>query len=220
MKFRLATVADTAHIARLIHLTWGTPAYEDLIAEVLVRPEMPVWIVTGDNGLAGFCSGFMTRAADGTPRWEVDLLAVACEARGQGLGRKLIKQSMQFGRQRGVALCRALIAVDNAASARCFEVNGFNAETACDLWVGPPATIEVSAPCPDGAHLIAVETLTYRGVWVEGRYDVPALMAAQQLALADGRNTVGAVIPAGTAHDATQLPFAHIDAYRWWVLSM
>ncbi len=219
MEFRLATVADTADIAHLIHQTWGTPAHEDLIADVLARPEMPVWLAANDAGLAGFCAGFMTRAADDTPRWEVDLLAVAPEVRGKGLGRNLIAQSMQFGRQRGAALYRALIAIDNAASARCFEVNDFQIASVADLWVGPPATTETASPCPDAAHLIPVETLTYRGIWVEGRYDTAAFEAAQQMAMTDARDTVGAVIPAGTAHDAARLQFTHIDSYRWWILS-
>src|SRR5687768_7687952 len=120
MEFRLATIADAADIARLIHQTWGTPAHEDLIADVLTRVEEPVWIVTNGTGLAGFCASFMTHAADETPRWEIDLLAVASEVRGQGLGRSLVARSIQSGRQRGAALQRALIAVDNAASARCF----------------------------------------------------------------------------------------------------
>lgn len=220
MEFRLATVADTGDIAYLIHQTWGQPVHEDLIADVLARPEMPVWIATSASGLAGFCASFMTHAADDTPRWEVDLLAVAQEVRGQSIGRKLIAQSMQFGRQRGAALHRALIAVDNAASARCFEVNGFSIASTADLWVGPPATTEQAVPSPDGAHLIPVETLTYRGIWVEGRYDAPAFTAAQQAALTNRRNTVGAVIPAGTPHDAARLQFTHIDTYHWWVLSV
>lgn len=221
MEFRLATIADTAEIARLIHQTWDTQAHEDLIADVLTRVDEPVWVVTNATGLAGFCSGFMTHAADETPRWEVDLLAVASEVRGQGLGRSLVARSVQSGRQRGAALQRALIAVDNAASARCFEVNGFQEAATCDLWVGAPAVHEMPIPHPPlyGAHLLPVETLTYRGVWVEGRYDAAAFEAAQQVALSEGRNTVGAVIPEGTAHDAARLQFAHINRYRWWILS-
>jgi GNAT superfamily N-acetyltransferase len=221
MEFRLATIADTADIANLIHHTWGTPAQENLIANVLTQADKPIWIVTNDEGLAGFCSGFMTHAADGTPRWEVDLLAVATEARGHGLGRRLVAHSVQSGREQGAALCRALIAVDNAASARCFEVNGFQATSTCDLWVGPPAKGEMpTRPYPKDVHLIPVETLTYRGIWVEGRYDAPAFVAAQQMALTDGRDTVGAVIPDGTAHDAAGLHFTHVDTYRWWILSV
>jgi GNAT superfamily N-acetyltransferase len=221
MEFRLATIADTADIANLIHHTWGTPAQENLISNVLTRPDKPVWIVRNDAGLAGFCSGFMTHAADGTPRWEVDLLAVATEARGHGLGRSLVAHSVQSGRQQGAALCRGLIAVDNAASARCFEVNGFRATSTCDLWVSAPAAVEILPPHhPDSVHLIPVETLTYRGIWVEGRYDATAFAAAQQMALADRRVTIGAVIPDGTAHDAARLKFTHVDTYRWWILSM
>lgn len=221
MEIRLATIADIADIANLIHQTWGTPAQEDQISNVLARPDKPVWIVRNDAGLAGFCSGFLTHAADGTRRWEVDLLAVAAAARGQGLGRTLVARSIQSGRQRGAALHRALIAVNNAASARCFEVNGFQAASTCDLWVSEPAAVEMlSPPHPDGAHLIPVETLTYKGIWVEGRYDTQAFAAAQQMALADGRDTVGAVIPDGIDHDAARLQFAHIDTYRWWILSV
>jgi GNAT superfamily N-acetyltransferase len=221
MEFRLATVADAADIAQLIHQTWNTPASHELIADVLARPQDPVWIVTNDTGLLGFCSGFLTYAADETPRWEIDLLAVTPKARGQGLGRNLVARSMQTGRQRGAALYRGLVAIDNAASARCFEVNGFYATSTCNLWVGQPAaTAAPPPPLPDGAHLIPVETLTYRGVWVEGRYDAPTFAAAQQIALNDGRDTVGAVIPHGTSHDAERLRFTHIDTYHWWILSM
>ena len=219
MEFRLANAADTTDIADLIHQTWGTSTNEDLIASILARPEQPVWVVTNGTSLAGFCASFMTHAADDTPRWEIDLLAVAPEARGQGLGRTLVSRSMQSGRQRGAALYRALIAMRNTASERCFEVNGFQTASICNLWVGQPAA-HIASLIPDGAHLIPVETLTYRGVWVEDRYDTPAFEAAQQLALKEGRDTVGAVIPEGAAHDAAELQFTHIDRYHWWVLSV
>lgn len=219
MEFRLAAIADTADIARLIFQTWNTPAHDDQIIDILSRPDAPVWIATSDAGFAGFCAGFMTSSHAGTPRWEVDLLAVTPESRGQGIGRNLVARSVESGRERGAALCRGLIAVDNGTSARCFEVNGFRADAICNLWIGPPAAHQLpSSPYPDRVHLIPVETLTYRGIWVEGRYDTQALAAAQQMALSEGRNTVGAVIPDGMGHDGSHLQFAHIDTYKWWIL--
>jgi GNAT superfamily N-acetyltransferase len=218
MEFRIATGADTGGIAQLIHQKWDTPGQEQRIAAVIEDQHAPVWVAADDTGIAGFCSGFMTISADGIPRWEIDLLAVAPAARGKGLGRSLVARSVQSGNQHGAALQRALIAVDNAASARCFEVNGFQPAALCDLWVGSQAAQSTQLPCPDGAHLIPVDTLTYRGIWVEDRYDDAAFAAAQQMALADGRDTVGAVIPNGIRHDAEHLGFAHINTYRWWIL--
>jgi hypothetical protein len=146
-------------------------------------------------------------------------LAVHSHAQGKGIGQSLVFRSAQAGRQRGAGVQRALVAIGNVASERCFEVNGFRPAAKCDLWVGPPASQATAVPIPPGAHLLPVETLTYRGIWVEHRFDAPAFAAAQQIARADDRNTVGAVIPAGIQHDAEALDFAHINTYQWWEFS-
>lgn len=217
MIYRLATPADAEGIARLIHATWGTQVAADWVAEIVDDPRHNIWVADDAQEVVGFCDSFPTAAADGTPRWEIDLLAVDSQARGQGVGRALIGRAVQSGRQRVTALQRALVAIDNIASERCFEANGFRAETRCDLWVGPPASTLAPAPVPAGAHLIPVETLTYQGIWVERRFDSAALTSARQRALRDGRNTVGAVIPHGLTHDAGAHGFAHIASYQWWI---
>lgn len=222
MAYRLATPADCRGIAQLIRETWGTAADEDLIAGILSRKAEPVWIATNGAELTGFCASFMTRTIDGSPRWEIDLLAVQPDARGQGIGRTLVARSSETGQERGIGFQRGLIALHNRASARCFEVNGFHAAESCELWVGPPALNDAlpPPPCPHNTHLIPVETLSYRGLWIEGRYDRTALAAAQHLARIEGRDTVGAVIPDGATHEAHQIPFTAVGRYTWWILSM
>jgi GNAT superfamily N-acetyltransferase len=217
MIYRLAVLADAAAIAELILATWETSIPIDWVASIIQHPKHTVWIADDGARLAGFCASFPTLAADATPRWEIDLLAVQADLRGHGIGRSLVGRAVQTGRQRVMAVQRALVAAGNAASERCFEANGFRSDVRCELWVGPPAQRGDSAAPPPGAHLIAVETLTYQGIWVERRFDAAALVAAQCRAALEGRNTVGAVVPAGVSHDSAQLGFSRIASYRWWI---
>lgn len=224
LHYREAIAAHADGIASLIRTTWDMPADAAWIRDIIAKPEHIIWVAVDvqpdtSERVIGFCAGFWTTAHDGATRWEMDLLAVHPDERGKGIGRALVAQCSLAGERRATAFQRALIAVGNTTSERSFASNGFAPITTCELWVGSPATSAADAPTPVGTHLIPVDTLTYRGVWVEQATDAAALRAAQQIALADGRDTVGAVIPVGTPHDAEALGFSLIDTYQWWVKS-
>jgi hypothetical protein len=93
--------------------------------------------------VVGFVAAFLTSGLRG-PSWEIDLLAVKPAWTGQGVGtwliRKAAAQGMAVSRR-----ARAVIATDNAASARAFARAGFRRAGNCDLLICRP---EISAPRP------------------------------------------------------------------------
>ena len=217
MEFRLANETHAEGIAALISLTWGNAADAQWISTILRHNTNIVWIALDYDDMVGFCAGFVTTDRFGTLRWEIDLLAVHPSTRSRGIGRQLVSRSIQTGRDHNAVIQRALIAIGNIASERCFAANGFTAEQQCELWVAAPSAREIVQPAA-ATHLIRVETLTYRGIWVEGNMDAAALKAAQERAHAEGLNTVGMVIPTYVHNEAQSLGFTHIDSYQWWVL--
>lgn len=216
MNYRLATPEDANSIAALIAATWDTQAHTDWIATVISQPRQCIWLAAENDVLAGFCGAFPTSQADASLRWEVDLLAVRPDMRGRGIGRQLVARATDTGCRLGALCLRALVAVGNTASERCFAANGYAPMQQCDLWVGAPVAYPAEIALPDNVSLLTVDTLNYRGVWIEGRYDMTAMRAGQHLAAREGRNTVGAVIPSDAYHEAEQAGFSHIDTYRWW----
>ncbi len=194
---RRATAGDAPEIASLIQAVWADhnpdPAW---IARVSLESNHATLVETNGDDLIGFVDAFSTVAADGVLRWEVDLLGVHPEWRGRGIARRLVARVVEIGQEQGAQFARALVRVDNVASLRVFERCGFVAEpTVCRLYVADAApTAAIVAP-PD-AYLIAVSTLTYSGVWVEGAQTDAALRSAQAVRARFGWDTAGAVIPA------------------------
>lgn len=217
MEFRLANESHAEGISALIALTWGNAADEQWIGTLLRQSLNTVWVALDHGDMLGFCAGFATTDPLGMLRWEVDLLAVHPNARSRGIGRELVARSSQSGYERACTFQRALIAVDNLASERCFAANGFTEKQKCELWVADPSAA-APAQSTAAAHLVRVETLTYRGLWIEGSADAPTLIAARGRAHAEGRSVVGIVIPAGIEHEAHRLGFTCIAVYQWWVL--
>lgn len=219
MDYRRAEPLDSGSIADLIQQTWGNAVAPAWIEELLANSSHVVWIaLTVDGQCAGFCASFMTRDMTGTLRWEIDLLAVHPLARRRGIGRALVAKCVAEGWRRHAAVQRALISIDNEPSGRCFAANRFVPEAPCDLWVGAPRPPQIRQRDVDGGHLISVDTLTYRGVWLESRFDEAALHAAHEKALTEGRTVVGAVISVGSLTAAIEQDLTHVDRYCWWVL--
>ena len=102
-----------------------------------------VWLAVGDDQVVGFVAAFLTSGLLG-PSWEIDLLAVKPAWTGQGLGTRLIRKAAAGG-MAVARRARAVVATDNAASARAFARVGFRRAGNCDLLIYRP---EHSAPQP------------------------------------------------------------------------
>ena len=140
----------------------------------------------------------------GVRRWEVDLLAVRRVSQGQRLGRKLVLAVCQDAARHDVSVTRAAIRVENIASQKAFEYAGFATDQRShELLLWTPESGDASDVCPDSVTLLPVDTLTYRGLWIEGLTCTEltegeqhgVLKVARSVVAREGRLNTGAVIP-------------------------
>lgn len=206
---------DAPGLARLIQLIWphNNPS-PGRIARVSLDNSHVTLLETDHGSLIGFVDSFATVAQDGTVRWEIDLLGVHPDYRGRRIARGLVSGAAAAGRAFGAGQLRALVKIDNVASLRTFQHCGFaHDETIYDLCVsGLPVREHVAAP--PTAHLVAVSTLTYSGVWIEGEQSTASLRCGQSVRARYGWDVAGAVIPAGT-HTAETHGYEIAGQYHW-----
>lgn len=212
---RLVTPADAPALARLIHEVWADHnPNPERIARVSLESDHITAVEEAGGDLIGFAHGFTTVAHDGSLRWEVDLLGVHTAHRGRGVARRLVAASVETGHRYGAVTCRALVRIDNAPSLTAFQRCGFTPDaTVCGLFVSGEIWSVPLRPPPD-AHLIAVTTLTYSGVWAEGEQSFEALRCAQGVRSHYGWESAGAVIADGTIA-AEQVGYELVGRYRW-----
>jgi hypothetical protein len=93
--------------------------------------------------------------------------------------------------------------VENVASRRAFENAGFTTDARVhNLFLWPPEPGTAARPYAGRVTLLPVDTLTYRGLWIEDLTSVSAeeqrraVRAARSIIARDGRLNAGAVIPA------------------------
>ncbi len=224
---RRATAVDAPAISRVRAAVWpGEPTDADRVAQALALPGRATLVAAdGESGaVVAFVDGFLTRSAQGTPRWELDLLATHPAHRGRGIGAALVAACTAAGQRHGAPLARALVQVDNTASQRTFARCGYAAQPSpCALLVATDGqAAQGGPPPPPDLHLIRVVTLSYRGLWLEGAL-TPASFAAAQAALhRDGLDVAGAVIPLDRAEAlraAQEAGFTCRGVYRWWRLA-
>jgi ribosomal protein S18 acetylase RimI-like enzyme len=227
---------DAEGILAIDRVTFRDCPYD--VAQVrglLAGGPMQAWVAEVGLRVAGFVVAFPTRAAQG-PGWEIDLVAVHPQHRGQGLATALIGAASARP-PAGTLYLRAVVATANAASARAFRRSGFApAPSPCRLLLyvvrgrqprapgapgsGRPVAVRVEAPAgqdslvlvagpeaqPRGqAELLPVQTLLYRGGWIEALSSRTAaaraalIEAAVERAKQDGWDEVGCLAPARPA---------------------
>lgn len=212
---RQVSHADAPGVARLIHEIWSDHnPNPDRIARVSLETNHTTVIAEADNTVIGFVDGFTTISRDGVLRWEIDLLGVHPDHRGRGVAQALIAASVEAGRQTGATQTRALVQIDNAASLTAFRRCGFAPDEAIRELFVSGENRQDRPIAPPGAHLISVTTLTYSGVWVEGRLSFQALRCAQAARTRFGWDVAGAVIPEGMVA-AQQAGYDGVGRYRW-----
>ncbi len=190
------------------------------LARALSAADRVTLVAEDNSAIVGFVDGFLTQAADGTRRWELDLLAVHPAAQGRGLGRALITACVAAGARFLPAYSRALIRLENIASQRAFAAAAFApAGTRCRLMINTAGVDGRVEPPPD-AHLVPVMTLTYRGVWLEGRRTAGAFAAARDMRARHGWDVAGSVIPLTEEEAllaASEAGYVAAGDYVWWV---
>jgi ribosomal protein S18 acetylase RimI-like enzyme len=229
---RRATLEDVEGIATVIQDVWEQPIDVEVCHSQIKNETCAVWVATEGDGtsgeVAGFVSAFLTIGQDGARRWEVDLLAVRRASRGQRLGQKLVEATWADARKHQVKMARAAVRVDNLASQRSFERAGYTTDLRVHkllLWLPQPA--EGQIVYPHQVTLLPVNTLTYRGLWIEGLTVAGvsedeqrrAVTTARTLIAQQGRLNTGALIPAedeGRLADDVRAMATGQGEYHWW----
>jgi GNAT superfamily N-acetyltransferase len=212
---------DAAAVAGVIAAVWpGEPPVPERIAAAAARADHRGWVALDSGRVVGFVDGFTTQSPDGVRRWELDLIAVLPDARGRGAARGLVAAALEAVND--VDLIRALVRVDNGPMQRVMAHTGFT------IAAGGPHVLMVADADPDtGADddesLLAVVTLTYSGIWVEGIQDLPRLITARGQAARRGLDVTGAVIPAdftAALRAAQSAGYSRIGEYDWWIKTL
>lgn len=225
--FRLAEQEDAPQINKIIEQCFQEETNErQLQAGLSHGADRAVTLAVDDGEIVGFVAGFTTTSPEGVQRWEIDLLAVRPGHQGQGVGRQLINASFELGRRSGAVLARALIQENNAASQRAFVSQGFIASEPMVMYRWQPTTDEttiarfnvITEPHPS---IIPVNTLTYRGLWLEGDLTEKIIQTAKQrmFVIKEQLSAVGTIVPrrqTDTIHLLEHCHFQEINSYRFW----
>jgi GNAT superfamily N-acetyltransferase len=221
MEYRTVQIGDEEAIRRVKESAWPDEIpNQQQIYSVLQDPTHQIYLVVSDGEVVGFVDGFLTVSASGVRRWEVDLLAVHPDYRGQGIATQLVEHSTRIGTERGASLARALVQVDNIASQRAFARCAFTTDgMVYQLCVAFSGEAQPAIQPPTQLHVVDVNTMNYAGLWLENCYLPEAFVAAKKLLTNKKYDVVGAVIPDNES-DAIQAArhagFEFIGHYHWW----
>jgi ribosomal protein S18 acetylase RimI-like enzyme len=207
-EIRRATPEDVAGIARVVQEVWEQAIEVDVCHSQIEDDTCAIWVAVENNEasgeVAGFVSAFLTVGKNGVRRWEVDLLAVRSASRGHQLGQKLVEATWADARAHLVNMARAAIRVDNIASQRTFERAGYTTDGQVNkLFLWSPESVDGKVVSPLNVTLLPVDTVTYRGLWIEGLTaegvsedeQRQTVAAARALIAQQDRANTGAMIP-------------------------
>lgn len=229
---RKATPADVSGIAAVAHDVWQQDILPDVCEAQTRCRACALWVAMEGNDVAGFVSAFLTVDNEGKRRWEVDLLAVRRASQGQRLGQRLVEAACADERAHGTPIARAAIRVDNIASQRTFKNAGFTTDGEVHKLLTWTPTCDTGPIIYGGSvTLVPVDTLTYRGLWLEGltayNVDIDEQRSAVQMARSiiawEGRHNTGAMIPAIGSHRLApdlEVSAKMIGKYHWFVKRM
>ncbi|MXX52171.1 MAG: GNAT family N-acetyltransferase [Chloroflexi bacterium] len=220
---RKAVSSDLSAIAQITEDT-----FQEHIQPGVTRLQNNLLLVAELQGVVvGFAANFQTRSAYGEGRFELDLLAVDPSARGRGVGYSLLSGCIQRASVSSADVLRALVRADNLAMSQLCARGGLQRSAQpYVLYIArpprPPRRVRGRQSVRAG-HLVSVDTLTYRGIWLEGDLSQAAIAQAQQIARAENRSRIGALVPTADAPVAALLSengFAAVGTFYWWSSSL
>jgi ribosomal protein S18 acetylase RimI-like enzyme len=209
IEIREAIPADIPGIAAVVRDIWGQDILPDVCTAQIDRDACALWVTAEGEDIAGFISAFLTLDRKGTRRWEIDLLAVRRASQGQRLGQRLVEAACQDAEALHIPVARAAVRVDNAASRKTFQNAGFTTDGEIHkllLWT--PAASNGPSIYGGGVTFVPVDTVTYRGLWLEGLTaegtqadeQRSAVKMARAIVAWEGWANMGALIPAREEH--------------------
>lgn len=224
LTIRQASLADVVSIQQVKYAVWPSenPPQPNTVIAALETPSHQTLLALAGSELAGFVSCFVTSSAAGNARWEIDLLAVHPHFRRKGVASELLKTAVS-SLPPEATLSRGLIEVSNIGSQRSFARHGFQTDgVGYNLYISA-TTPYASATCPPETHLVPVNTLNYRGIWIEGVLSAEALAAGQAERLRQKVDVVGILIREDDIENneqAQQSQFESVGRYQWWELRL
>ena len=164
---RLARPDDAQAIQRILQETWGESLLFDVFSDHISSPAHQIFVAVEAGEVAGFLSAFLVSSP--VPRWEIDLIIVRSASQGKGIGTSLIEEALTYGSRLGVRSAKASIRIDNFASQRAFAKVGFTTDAQVrSLFLWRRLAWKFAMDMPKTVCLIPVDTLTYRGLWIDG----------------------------------------------------
>ena len=186
---RFARPDDAQAIHLILQETWGDSLLFDVFADHISSPEHQVFVAVEAGEVSGFLSAFLVSSA--TPRWEIDLIIVRSANQGKGIGTSLIEKALAYGSNLGVYWAKASIRIDNYASQRAFSKVGFTTDAQVrSLLLWDPLVYKSTTNVRETVHLIPVDTLMYRGLWVEGFVESQLPLKEQHNVIRAARNSI------------------------------
>ncbi len=186
---RLARPDDAQAIHLILQETWGDSLLFDVFMDHISSPEHQVFVAVEVGEVVGFLSALLI--PNPAPRWEIDLVVVCAASRGKGIGTSLIKEALIYGSHLGAPWAKASIRVDNYASQRSFSKVGFTTNAqAGGVFVWDPLACKSATNVPETVHFIPVDTLTYRGLWIEGFSESQLSEKEQHSVIRAARNSI------------------------------
>ena len=203
VSIRRAALSDIDGIGAVVREVWDQEILQDACRRLIAGEHSTIWVAEAEEAVLGFASGFLTMDKWGQRRGEIDLLAVRPSRQGEGIGPRLIAGLEAEAASWGVDVLRALIRVKNRPSQKAFSRVGFTTDGQVHklfLWSPKEGTAERRVQ--GEIAMIPVDTVTYRGLWIEGlarlsRAAQQVVVGAARAAIArDNRLNTGALIPA------------------------
>ena len=220
---RPALPDDAAAIAEIATASFGHAFDRQHIHQVLQAKSNYTIVADSAGTICGFADCFLTHSPEGVSRLEFDLLAVAESVRGAGIGSSLVRACTLLAEALDVGLARALVKIDNASMQSLLMRCGYQPmRTRACLFVRSNHRAACVASDSHAGHLICVNTLGYRGIWIEGRLSAEAVGAAMGRARGLAAHTVGAVIDERDSSAQcllTDCGFSSLGAYQWWTFN-
>lgn len=224
---RFARSGDAKKIHQLLQEVWGESLLYDVFYNHISSSEHLVLVAVDTSKIIGFLSAFMVLQPE--PRWEIDLIIVHPKSQGKGVGATLIREALTYGTCQGVYFAKASIRGNNHKSQRAFSKAGFNKDeqVLCLLTWDPLACESIIKAMVD-VRFITINTLTYRGLWIEGFFDFQlsakdqynVIRAAQNRIFLENRLNTGMFIPEclkqNITHDLLTSAIDHGQYHHWY----
>lgn len=224
IEIRRATICDIDAIAEIIKLAFDDSVDKEHIKHLLTLSQNFVYAAVQSGAVVGFVENFITVSQDKQLRLELDLMAVHPNARGQGIGKKLIEASLTLSKELDVSCLRALIASENGIMQRaCQRMKLSPSQTEFGLYIKSPEQVLQPIVETTDSHLIRVDTLTYTGLWLEGHITKAVINNAHLIALANQITILGAVVDKNnqaTINLLTETQFHPVNDYHRWTLNL